>query len=241
MSAHQVTHINSYADAIAAGNALLCLPLEIRQEIFAFAAPHGRSEAANMLQGRRCEWLPPMCHVNDDFFVESLPMFLRHRTLVVRKSSSAYNLRYFLLATNTLASIYKLRFTTAEAFTPLSAGAWLLSNCINLRDVWLSFRRCDFNVLPSATATNNHLNRTLKKIDMKAFAESYPFRQLLSLRYLERVTLFLINDGLLPDGASDLLVHIKRWLKRKFEWRKFSLVEIVYCSFTSDFDIADYA
>ncbi|KAF2690448.1 hypothetical protein K458DRAFT_399757 [Lentithecium fluviatile CBS 122367] len=233
MSEHQVTYINGYADAVAAGNALLCLPLELRQDIFAFAAlghirqykAHSRSEAANILQGRQCGWLPPMCHVNDAFFVESLPMFLRHTTMVVRESYSAYNLRFFLQATHTFASIYELRFNLSVAFTSLSAGAQLISDCINLRHVWLSFRRADFNFPNPPSQNNTQIGANAQagimgKVDMKSFAESYPFRQLLSLRHLEKVTLFVADDRLLalPSGQK-VFWGVAPWLKRKFQRR----------------------
>ena len=229
MSEQKITYINGYADAIAAGNALLCLPLELRQDIFAFAAlgfirqhaAHGRSEAAKILQGRQCGWLPPMCHVNDAFFIESLPMFLRHTTMVVRESYSAYNLRFFLLATHTFANIYELHFTLAEAFTPLSAGAGLLSDCINLRHVCLSFRYHDFNFPRDPSVHHNAAMvglRVLGKVDMKVFAESYPFRQLFSLKHMEKVTLAVAADGRLPDGIDDFW-GIAGWLARKFRRR----------------------
>jgi hypothetical protein len=240
MSGNQATHINGYADAIAAGNALLCLPLELRQDIFAFAAldyihqykAYSRSEAVKILQGRQCGWLPPMCHVNDAFFVESLPMFLRHTTMVVRESYSAYNLRFFLLATHTFANIYELHFTLAEAFTPLSAGAGLLSDCINLRHVGLSFRYLDFNFPPKPGVPNYVPTSTRKvtgHIDMKAFAESYPFRQLLSLKHMEKVTLFVTADGRLPDGIEDFW-GIAGWLARKFQRRGLMVKIVSYCS-----------
>jgi hypothetical protein len=60
------------------------------REVFAYAALHhvrysttnGSIEASDFSE-RVHEWLPPMCHVNDDFFLESLPMFLRHSKWVV--------------------------------------------------------------------------------------------------------------------------------------------------------------
>jgi len=238
MSGRQARYINGYADAVAAGNALLCLPLELRQDIFAFAAldcirqhkAHSRSEAAKILQGRRCGWLPPMCHVNDTFFIESLPMFLRHTTMVVRESYTAYNLRFFLQATHTFTNIHSLQFTLAEALTPLSAGADLLSDCINLRHVWLSFCYNDFNFPRDPTVPNNApiaVQRAIGSVDMKMFAESYPFRQLLSLKHLERVTLFVTDDGRLPDGVDDFW-GIAWWLARKLQRRGLK-VEIVGC------------
>lgn len=55
------------------------------REVFAFAAldyvrfdMKGRQIMASDISERVHEWLPPMCQVNDEFFLESLPMFLRH-------------------------------------------------------------------------------------------------------------------------------------------------------------------
>lgn len=58
------------------------------REIFAFAAlqhvqvqlDDGLVEASEVSEHVH-EWLPPMCHVNDEFFLEALPMFLRHSKL----------------------------------------------------------------------------------------------------------------------------------------------------------------
>lgn len=220
-----VACINSYADAVAAGNALLRLPLEIRQDIFAYASlghirehnPSGWVDAGEILQGRQCNWLPPICHVNDDFFVESLPMFLRHSTMIVRASFAAYNLRFFLQATSMFANIYTLHFTTPKTVTPLSAGASLIKDCINLRNVWLSFHPEDCNFRPM----HHQPNKLHGKIDKKAFAESYPFRQLLSLKYIESITLFIWREDELqelPEGADHFWGRAE-WLEKKFSRR----------------------
>jgi len=58
------------------------------REVFAFAAlryvrsslTDGMIEASAINER---EWLPPMCHVSDEFFLESLPMFLQHSELTL--------------------------------------------------------------------------------------------------------------------------------------------------------------
>jgi hypothetical protein len=237
MSDQQVKYIDGYADAVTAGNALLCLPLEIRQDIFAFAAlayvrQHGsRSEAGNILQGRQCGWLPPMCHVNDTFFVESLPMFLRHTKMVIRGAYTAYCLRFFLQATHTFASIYELDFTQADAFTPLSAGARLLSDCINLRYVRLAFRGTDLKFPLDSSRAQSSADVVAGKLNRKAFAESYPFRQILSLKHVEMVTLHITFPGMSSVTVGyDHFWGIGGWLTRKFQRKGLKEVQVVSCS-----------
>ncbi|KAF2240916.1 hypothetical protein BU26DRAFT_184460 [Trematosphaeria pertusa] len=219
-------YINSYADARTAGNTLLRLPLELRQDIFEYAAMgYARDqdcwdslEAADMRQGRQISWLPPMCVVDDAFFIESVPMFLKQANIVVREVYTAYNLRFFLQATDTFASVQSLRFIRAEALTPLSAGAALLEDCINLRDLSLSFRFDDFNFpkrLNYAPAPSGDLNK-------KWFADAYAFRHILKLKSVKRITLFAVPSPLprelFPVGVESFW-GIKPWLEKKFEKR----------------------
>ncbi|KAF1948877.1 hypothetical protein CC80DRAFT_597913 [Byssothecium circinans] len=219
-----MSFINTHADGVVAGNTLLCLPLELRQEIFAYAAlshikqhnPSGRIDASDILQGRQCTWLPPMCLVNDKFYVESLPMMLRHADLVINKSYAAYNLNFFLQATNMYPYIHSLQFNTSHAFPPLSAGANLLRECINLRSVWLSFHVREF--FQDETSQRN--TRAMQEFNRKAFAENYAFRELLSLKKLETVTLFLIDEPIwnIPTG-TDSCWGMRAWLQKKFAGR----------------------
>ncbi|KAF1972113.1 hypothetical protein BU23DRAFT_166169 [Bimuria novae-zelandiae CBS 107.79] len=180
-----------YADALAAGQGVLrCLPLELRQDVFAFAAlnyvqsgSRGLVEAADISE-RVHEWLPPMCHVSDDFFFESLPMFLRHIDIVVREAYTAYSLYFFLRATNTFAYIYSLQFRDAAILVPLFAGPQLVKQCINLRHVLFTFE--DENV--RAAHRHKDIGATGPFVlDKKAFLEGYAFRQLLSLKHIEKV------------------------------------------------------
>ncbi|KAJ4352379.1 uncharacterized protein N0V89_007727 [Didymosphaeria variabile] len=198
---------SEYAKALASGNILQCLPLELRQEVFAFAALHyirfatkdGRIQASDISE-RVHEWLPPMCHVNDDFFLESLPMFLRHIDIVVGETYTAYGLFFFLQATGMFSYIYSLRYTDAGTLAPSFAGPQLLKECNNLRHVALSFRTDDF---PS-------INRHKKCMqpfyfDKKAFLEAHSFRQLLTLKHIEKVSQIVFRK--FPCGLSCRRVH----------------------------------
>jgi hypothetical protein len=169
-----------------------------------------------------------MCHVNDTFFMESLPMFLRHTTMVIRGAYTAYCLRFFLQATHTFANIYELDFTLADAFTLLSAGAGLLSDCINLRHIRLSFRYQDMKFPLDSSQARTSADVITGKLNKKAFAESYPFRQILSLKHMERLTLSVTSSVNLPEGA-DHFWGISGWLTRKFQ-RKGLKVQVVSCS-----------
>lgn len=169
-------------------------------------------EAADIRAERECAWLPPICHVNDAFFLESLPMFLRHVNIVVRQSHTAYNLRFFLLATRMFTYIYSLRFTMSETLTPFFAGPQLLDECINLRHVWLTFRLADFKF------------RSVKPegLDKKAFLEDHSFRKLLALRHVETVTLAIVQSPGEHVAESALLETcwgIRPWLAKKFRRR----------------------
>ncbi|KAJ4301772.1 hypothetical protein N0V90_003866 [Kalmusia sp. IMI 367209] len=234
-----------YAKAFEAGNVLQSLPLELRQcvtsgEVFAFAAlghlqsynPSGLVEASKIRAERKCAWLPPMCHVNDDFFLESLPMFLRHVNVVVRESYTAYNLRFFLQATGTFPYIYSLRYTSSETLTPFFAGPQLLNDCINLRHVWLSFRLADFKFKPLQAV----------EFDRKSFLEDHSFRQLLALKHVEKVTLFIIRT---PGEHVSIPAHlgtcwgVMGWLEKKFRRRNARIGRTVPVHIVGEMDELD--
>ncbi|KAF2451323.1 hypothetical protein P171DRAFT_425835 [Karstenula rhodostoma CBS 690.94] len=140
-----------------------------------------------------------MCHVNDDFFLESLPMFLRHSEcisscrcwlanhvlvdIVIREAYTAYGLYFFLQATATFSYVYSLRYYAAATLTPLFAGPQLLKECHNLRHVWLRFSIDEFPSIHRYKESNLPF-----KLDKKAFLENHSFRQLLTLKHIEKVS-----------------------------------------------------
>ena len=209
----------------------MCLPLEIRQLIFAYASTtcikhcdfSTPIDASDILQLRQCTWLPAMCLVSDRFFIESLPMILREAGVVIREPHAAYNLNFFLQATETHAYIHTLQFTTSDAFSPSSAGAALLKNCINLRTVWLTFHvrklfvHENVSILERTTAVPT-------KFDKKIFAESFAFRELLSLKKVETIALYMLRDDRwgVPHGLDDCFGMVG-WLERKFKRRGVSV------------------
>lgn len=176
--------------------------------MFAFAAldyvccTGGLIEASDISE-RTHEWLPPMCHVSDEFFLESLPMFLRHSQwilpccrwladhvvvdIVIREAYTAYGLFFFLQATGTFNYVYALRYYSAATLTPFFAGPQLLGECNNLRHVRLEFRTDDF---PSMY--RHKKSRRPFKLDRKAFLENHSFRRLLMLRHIEKVSELLV-------------------------------------------------
>ncbi|KAF2645950.1 hypothetical protein P280DRAFT_465693 [Massarina eburnea CBS 473.64] len=152
-----------------------------------------------------------MCLVNDQFFLESLPMVLRHVDLIVEESYTAYNLLFFLQATKMFSYISSLRFITSEALPPLSAGTALIKECVNLREVWLSFMGQELFKKDALS---------VKKFGKKEFVENYAIRELLSLRQIKKVTLFVIRDfqcSVLDDVT--VAWEMGPWLKKKFHRR----------------------
>jgi len=216
----------TYAQAAAAGNILLCLPLELRQEIYLHAIrlhqqckchkDHGKMIwAADIRAERPCNWLPPICCVSDDMFHEALPVALMEANLVVDKPYTAYNLAFFLAATETHSRIRSLTFGTPASLGPSFAGSQLLTSCFNLRHVTLIFAQSDF--------VFEEMNRWggSGRLDKKAFTENHAFRQLLALRHIQRVDLrcpFFSVRGV-SEGAYSTFFGIAPWLKKKFSRR----------------------
>lgn len=250
--------IDSYADAVAAGNVFLYLPREIRQMIISWTVTAeiksnkstcttgsisrssstsslfdngGRAsffddasisstdsdpdedrtwlsiEAQDMVGGRQCTWLPPICLVNDCFFFDALPIVLQQVNFVVRSLYGAFNLFFFLQTTDMLACARSILFHTSDAFVISSAGAQILTRCGNLRRVGLNF---ETPMLKQACAKRDSSEEELT-IDMKWFAEAYSFDRLLALNNIEQVRLFF-RDHEMPH---DLVEKMATWLRER--------------------------
>ncbi|KAL5426429.1 hypothetical protein PMIN04_001912 [Paraphaeosphaeria minitans] len=226
--------VSECAKALAKGNILQCLPLELRQEVFAFAAfDYVRSTSslieASGISERTHEWLPPMCHVNDDFFFESLPIFLKHIDFVIREASTAYGLYFFLQATRTFSCVHSLSYHAASTLTPFFAGPQLLKECNNLRHVWLKFGSDDFPSIHRHKKSNPPF-----KLDRRAFLENHSFRQLLSLKQIEKITICIVKK-LTRLGATveeerredEQVWGVVGWLKKKYLRRNLAVQIIV--------------
>ncbi|KAL5382470.1 hypothetical protein DPSP01_006569 [Paraphaeosphaeria sporulosa] len=225
---------SEYAKALVKGNILRCLPLELRQEVFAFAAfDYVRSTSslieASGISERTHEWLPPMCHVNDEFFLESLPMFLKHIDVVIREAYTAYGLYFFLQATGTFSYVYSLSYHAASTLTPFFAGPQLLKECNNIRHVWLKFSNDDFPSIHRHKKSNKPF-----ELDRKAFLENHSFRQLLSLKQVGKITISVVKKSRLLATTSDeerredeKVWGIVRWLENKYLRRNLAVQIVV--------------
>ncbi|KAF2871421.1 hypothetical protein BDV95DRAFT_668072 [Massariosphaeria phaeospora] len=137
----KVVFISTYPQALAAGNPFLYLPRELRDQIFedAIIAQFNRFpdmryvETEKLLSNRPSDWILPMCHVNEMFFAEALPLLIKHTIFVVRKSYTAYNLRYFLEATGSFGQITSLVFMNEEITAAGAEAANLFKDCVNLQ------------------------------------------------------------------------------------------------------------
>lgn len=85
--------------------------------------------------------------------------------------------------------IYALHFTDAKILAPSFAGAQLLKECNNLRLVGLAFGRDDFPY-----CYRNWKGSQTLVFDKKAFLESHSFRQLLTLKHIEKVSQTVVPE-----------------------------------------------
>ncbi|KAF2703615.1 hypothetical protein K504DRAFT_451470 [Pleomassaria siparia CBS 279.74] len=142
----QNVQINSFADGKAAGNTLLYLPREIRNMIFSYVIRGSQSLHSGLLahyihageiDSRNWKWLPDMCSVDDLFFCETLPIILQHSIISIDSIYSAYNLRFFLDATQEWGSIRALQFETIDILRPWVAAVGLFKKCVNVRILYI--------------------------------------------------------------------------------------------------------
>jgi hypothetical protein len=102
---------------------------------------------------------------------------------VVREAYTAYTLYFFLQATGMFSYVYSLRYEQSGTLAPFFAGPQLFKECNNLRHVWLTFSVDDF-----LSIHRDKKNSQPFKLDKKAFLENYSFRQLLTLKHIEKVS-----------------------------------------------------
>ena len=99
--------------------------------------------------------------------------------IVVDEPHAAYNLYFFLQATGTFRYVYSIRY-----WRVVTLGPDFLTECINLRDVRLTFRKRDYPLLINY---EKHGRTALFRLEDVPFLEDYSIRRLFDLKHLQQV------------------------------------------------------
>lgn len=228
----QFSFINTYADAIAAGSPLLYLPPELRNRIydlvFASYSTNALVMSARDIEAYNLNWLPPICQIDDVFFTETLPICLRRSVFRIDEGFTAWNLSFFLHATDLFWAVQSLHLTQANVVRTGANAAYLLNDCINLRNLRIDFRsemsheRTGRNLIYHGNSSGHDMSGLTtesedgsRKISLELCQQELPLGQILQLKRLTSICFGMWPPSYFTTPLS--LTHVASWVAKEFE------------------------
>lgn len=206
----------------------LCLPRELRDEIFDFALDDGKQERTGFTREHDTTEqirpplgdLPPLCSVSQQFYLEATPRYLNRATL---SSSDATNTSWLIkwLAAFPGESGYRaVQHVAFRNFHDLEQllGYQLLSSCYNIRSLNIMFGDEFSNTgMLSSLSMMGYSGAMNAYESIDNFMLKYQLHRLLELPKLETLD-FGFHDWVQPV-STERARYMKDWLTEEFRAR----------------------